>query len=98
MYFDFATTAAADRYKLITATVVPRPIALVSTWSEHGGDNAAPFSFFNVMGEDPPALVLGLEATRGTGKLKDTTINIRDQGQFVVHMVDEALAEVLPSA
>jgi flavin reductase (DIM6/NTAB) family NADH-FMN oxidoreductase RutF len=90
--FDFRELEPSQRYRLLAATVVPRPIALVSTWSEQGGDNAAPFSFFNVMGEDPPALVLGLEATRGTGTLKDTTINIRDQGQFVVHMVDEALA------
>lgn len=93
MKFDFRELEPAQRYRLLAATVVPRPIALVSTWSEHGGDNAAPFSFFNVMGEDPPAVVLGLEVTRGTGTLKDTTVNIRDQGQFVVHMVDEALAQ-----
>ncbi|HZY17827.1 MAG TPA: flavin reductase family protein [Ramlibacter sp.] len=95
MRIDFADLAPAQRYRLLAATVTPRPIALVSTWSAHGGDNAAPYSFFNVMGEDPPALVLGLEATRGTGTLKDTTINIRDQGEFVVHMVDEPLADAM---
>jgi flavin reductase (DIM6/NTAB) family NADH-FMN oxidoreductase RutF len=92
---DINALPPSDQYKLLTATIVPRPIALVTTWSPQGGDNAAPFSFFNVMGENPPVLVLGLEATRGSGALKDTTVNIRDQGQFVVHMVDEALAEAM---
>lgn len=90
---DINALPPADQYKLLSSTVVPRPIALVTTWSEETGDNAAPFSFFNVMGEDPPILVLGLEDKRHDGALKDTTINIRDNGQFVVHLVDEPLAE-----
>jgi|SRR5450830_306194 len=93
MKIDINSLPPADQYKLLSSTIVPRPIALVTTWSEQGGDNAAPFSFFNVMGENPPVLVLGLETKRGTGALKDTTINIRDNGQYVVHMVDEALAD-----
>jgi flavin reductase (DIM6/NTAB) family NADH-FMN oxidoreductase RutF len=95
MKIDINALPPADQYKLLSSTIVPRPIALVSTWSEKGGDNAAPFSFFNVMGENPPVLVLGLEAKRGSGSLKDTTINIRDNGQYVVHMVDEALAQAM---
>jgi flavin reductase (DIM6/NTAB) family NADH-FMN oxidoreductase RutF len=95
MKIDINALPPADQYKLLCATIVPRPIALVTTWSEAGGDNAAPFSFFNVMGEDPPVLVLGLENRRDNGALKHTTQNIRDNGQFVVHMVDEALAQAM---
>jgi flavin reductase (DIM6/NTAB) family NADH-FMN oxidoreductase RutF len=95
MQIDINALPPADQYKLLSSTVVPRPIALVTTWSEAGGDNAAPFSFFNAMGEDPAVLVLGLENRRDTGAPKHTTANIRDNGQFVVHMVDEALAEAM---
>ncbi|WP_298926599.1 flavin reductase family protein [uncultured Ramlibacter sp.] len=92
MKIDINALAPADQYKLLSATIVPRPIALVTTWSQSHGDNAAPFSFFNVMGENPPVLVLGLEQRRDGGGPKHTTANIAANGQFVVHMVDEALA------
>lgn len=95
MQIDINALPPAEQYKLLSSTVVPRPIAFVSTCSTAGVDNAAPFSFFNVMGENPPVLVIGLETKRGSGALKDTTINIRDTGQFVVHLVDEALAEAM---
>jgi len=91
MFFDFADISAQDRYKLITATVVPRPIALVTTRNEDGTTNAAPFSFFNVFSEDPPLLVLGLQS-KPDARLKDTTHNIRMTGEFVVNLVDEDLA------
>lgn len=82
------------RYKLLAGTVVPRPIALVTTISPGGVDNAAPFSFFNVFCEDPPLLVLGLQ--RGPdGSHKDTAANILRDGDFVVHMVDEPLAAAM---
>ena len=60
--------AARDRYKLLVGTVVPRPIALVSSIDEHGRINAAPFSFFNAMGSDPPMLVLGVGNRAGKPK------------------------------
>lgn len=94
MLFDFAELAPKERYKLLTATVVPRPIALVSTRGRNGTVNAAPFSFFNVFSEDPAILMLGLEAARDGG-LKHTTQNILDGGDFVVNLVDEALAEAM---
>jgi len=94
MIIDFTSLAPRIRYKLLTATVTPRPIALVSTRSTDGVDNAAPFSFFNVMGEEPPILVLGLEGREG-GVLKDTTSNIRASGEFVVNLVDEDMAEAM---
>jgi flavin reductase (DIM6/NTAB) family NADH-FMN oxidoreductase RutF len=47
------------------------------------------------MGEDPPVMVLGLETKRHNQALKDTTVNIRDNGQFVIHLVDEAMAQAM---
>ena len=68
---DFTTLPAQDRYKLLCALVVPRPIALVTTLGPSGIVNAAPFSFFNVFAEAPPLIVLGLQS-RPDGSLKDT--------------------------
>lgn len=90
MIFYFSSLSAALRYKLLIATVTPRPIALVTTRSRSAQDNAAPFSFFNVMGEAPPILVLGLKA-HGDGRIKDTCRNIHETGEFVVHLVDESM-------
>jgi len=59
--WDFEALPAAQRYKLLVALVIPRPIAFVSTRSPAGVDNAAPFSFFNVMGEEPPIVVLSMD-------------------------------------
>jgi flavin reductase (DIM6/NTAB) family NADH-FMN oxidoreductase RutF len=94
MQFDFRTMSATDRYKLLIGSVVPRPIALVTTVDKAGIVNAAPFSFFNVMGNDPPAIVLGIDR-RPTGAPKDTVRNIRDTGEFVINIVDEAIAEAM---
>jgi flavin reductase (DIM6/NTAB) family NADH-FMN oxidoreductase RutF len=94
MQFDFAELAARDRYKLLGGLVIPRPIALVTSRSPAGHDNAAPFSFFNVMAEEPPLVVLGLGVS-ASGGAKDTTNNIRDSGEFVVNLVDEPLAEAM---
>lgn len=83
-----------DRYKLLCAVVVPRPIALVTTLDVNGAVNAAPFSFFNVFSEDPPLIVLGLQH-KPDRTPKDTTRNIQRDGEFVVQMVDEALAKAM---
>ena len=89
---DFTALPARDRYKLLCALVVPRPIALVTTLGPGGIVNAAPFSFFNVFAETPPLVVLGLQS-RPDGSLKDTSAHIRNIGSFTVNLVDEALAE-----
>lgn len=94
MDFDMSQLAARDRYKLLGGLVIPRPIALVTSCSAQGHQNAAPFSFFNVMAEEPPIVVLGLGVT-ASGGAKDTTTNIRDTGEFVVNLVDEPLAEAM---
>jgi len=89
MEFDFSQLPSKHRYKLLAGLVVPRPIALVSTLGHGGVVNAAPYSFFNVLGEDPPILIVSIE-NKPSGELKDTARNILDNGEFVVNLVDEA--------
>ena len=91
MLLDFNTLAARDRYKLLVSTVVPRPIALITSHDEAGRLNAAPFSFFNAMGADPALIALGVGDRRG--EPKDTAGNIRSHQHFVVNLVSEAIAE-----
>jgi flavin reductase (DIM6/NTAB) family NADH-FMN oxidoreductase RutF len=91
MLFDFATLSPEERYKLLISTVVPRPIAWVVTQGLDGRLNAAPFSFFNVFGGDPPVVVIGIGG-RAPGDIKDTGQNIRETGEFVVNLVSEAAA------
>jgi flavin reductase (DIM6/NTAB) family NADH-FMN oxidoreductase RutF len=90
----FADLEPRERYKLLCASVTPRPIALVTTLSAEGVVNAAPFSFFNVFSEDPALIVLGLQHKPGNDP-KDTTRNVAAAGEFVVNLVDEALAEAM---
>ena len=94
MRFDLTELSAGERYKLLGGQVVPRPIALVTTQSPEGRVNAAPFSFFNVFAEEPPLIVLGLGISP-VGGSKDTTVNIRESGEFVVNLVDEPIAEAM---
>src|SRR3954468_790795 len=94
MHFDLAKIAETDAYKLLVSTVVPRPIALATTVDKSGRVNAAPFSFFNAVSSRPPVVVLGINgAGPGGSSYKDTEQNIRDTGEFVVNLVDEAIAE-----
>jgi len=94
MHFDLAAIAQSDAYKLLVSTVVPRPIALATTVDSAGRVNAAPFSFFNAVSSVPPVVVLGISPGAGSEDgYKDTERNIRDTGEFVVNLVDEALAE-----
>lgn len=94
MDFDFAGMAADDRYKLMTAAITPRPIAWLTTLSPAGDRNAAPYSFFNMMGADPPLVAIGL-MQRPDGSLKDSARNILDTGEFVVNLVSEGDAAVM---
>ncbi|CAN7264083.1 flavin reductase family protein [Rhizobium sp. LjRoot30] len=94
MDIDFTAISSADRYRLLTNFIGPRPIALVGTRSPAGHDNAAPMSFFNVFSHEPPLVVLGIQ-TRGNGDEKDTVANIRRTGEFVVNMVDMSIADAM---
>lgn len=88
MLFRMSRLSAAERYKLLSASIVPRPIAWVTTLSASGVANAAPYSFFNMMAADPPLIVLGL-MRRPDGAYKDTAANIIETGEFVVNLVGE---------
>jgi flavin reductase (DIM6/NTAB) family NADH-FMN oxidoreductase RutF len=92
--FDFETLSERDRYKLMIGTVIPRPIALVTTVDEHGRINAAPFSFFNCLSADPPILALGVENYPDM-TFKDTGHNIRMTEVFTVNIVSFAIAEAM---
>lgn len=94
MEADFRVLPAADRYRLLTNFVGPRPIALVTTANEDGSPNAAPMSFFNVFSHEPPLLVLGIQP-RKDGRAKDTLANLRRSGEFTVNMVDLPLAPAM---
>lgn len=85
----------ADRaYTLLASLVTPRPIAWVTTLSPDGVVNAAPFSFFNVLGDDPP-IVGFCPGDREDGTPKDTARNVRLTHEFVVNLVDESVAEAM---
>ena len=90
MRFDLDDVGTQNAYKLLAATVMPRPIAWVVTQDLEGTVNAAPFSFFNVMGSAPPTVALGILADRERG-FKDTARNILDTEEFVVNLVPERL-------
>ncbi len=92
MLFDFQDTSNQNVYKLLVATIGPRPIAWVTTKDVDGTVNAAPFSFFNAMSGNPPVIAFGIGG-RGPGDVKDTGGNIRRTGQFVVNLCSYALAE-----
>jgi flavin reductase (DIM6/NTAB) family NADH-FMN oxidoreductase RutF len=94
MYWDMDKVSGAVAYKLLAATVMPRPIAWVVTADDAGRINAAPFSFFNVMGSAPPTLVLGLMADPERG-LKDTATNIAANGEFLVNLVPESMVAAM---
>lgn len=94
MQFDFAGTTNQNVYKLLVATIGPRPIAWVTTQDVDGTVNAAPFSFFNAMSGNPPVVAFGIGG-RAPGDVKDTGGNIRRTGQFVVNLCSFALAEAM---
>ena len=94
MELDLENEYADRAYPILASLVVPRPIALITTLSPDGKINAAPFSFFNLLGASPPILAVA-PGDRDDGTPKDTALNIRLTHEFVVNLVDEALAEAM---
>ncbi|ACT04576.1 flavin reductase family protein [Paenibacillus sp. JDR-2] len=90
---DAENLSERENYKLLTGTVVPRPIALVTTLSEDGVLNAAPFSYFNIVTADPPLISVSVQRKRGIRK--DTSRHAVARGEFVVHIADESYVEKL---
>jgi flavin reductase (DIM6/NTAB) family NADH-FMN oxidoreductase RutF len=94
MELDLEGKDARRAYAMLVSLVIPRPIAWVTTLNENGTVNAAPFSFFNALGANPP--IIGFApGDRDDGAPKDTARNIRRSHDFVVNLVDEATAEAM---
>ena len=91
MQFDPNELEHTAVYKLLTGSVIPRPIGWISSVSENGVNNLAPFSYFNAVGDDPPHVMFS--AGRGNNTNKDTLNNVLATKQFVVNMVTEELTE-----
>jgi flavin reductase (DIM6/NTAB) family NADH-FMN oxidoreductase RutF len=91
MQFDPNELDYSAIYKLLTGSIIPRPIGWISSISEDGINNLAPFSYFNAVGDDPPHVMFSVG--RGNEINKDTLNNVLNTKQFVVNMVTEALAE-----
>ncbi len=91
MRIDPAELDVKASYRLLISSVVPRPIALVSTVGADGVYNVAPFSMFMGVSSNPPMLAVSVASRKGVEK--DTTRNILQTGDFVVNVVDEGLAE-----
>jgi flavin reductase (DIM6/NTAB) family NADH-FMN oxidoreductase RutF len=87
-----------DRYKLLIGTILPRPIAWVSTINEDGIPNLAPFSFFTIGARDPMTLIFCPQIHSGTLEKKDTLRNIEAIPEFVVNLTNEQTAQQSYSA
>lgn len=96
---EFTTSDLSEQemYKLMIGSVVPRPIAWVSSKSKDGVLNLAPFSFFTVASRNPPTLLISIGPGVGEreGTVKDTLTNIREIGEYVINMVSEPLGEAM---
>lgn len=94
MLFDFEGEHLDRTYAILASVIMPRPIALVTTVSPDGKINAAPFSFFNILGDEPPVVAFA-PADRDDGTPKDTARNIRSTHEFVINLVDAPIAEAM---
>ena len=88
---DPNTISERENYKFLIGSIIPRPIAFVTTLSKEGVLNGAPFSYFNIVSSNPPMISLSIQ--RSAGKQKDTAKNILEKKEFVVHIVDEQNVE-----
>ncbi|MWC31028.1 flavin reductase family protein [Paenibacillus sp. MMS18-CY102] len=90
---DPAQQSDKDNYKLLIGSIIPRPIAFVTTLSEEGVLNAAPFSFFTIVTVNPPMVAISVQ--RKQGERKDTARNAIATGELVVHIASESYVEQL---
>ena len=88
------TLSSSQIYKLMTGSVVPRPIAWVSTLSQDGSANLAPFSYFNAVSADPPVVMFSA-GLHTADRPKDTLRNVQETGEFVVNIVTEEVVEAM---
>ncbi|WP_213652368.1 flavin reductase family protein [Paenibacillus sp. J23TS9] len=87
IHIDPSGQSERDNYKLLTGSIIPRPVAWVTTLADNGKVNAAPFSYFNIVTADPPMVSVSVQ--RKLGEPKDTARNAVREGEFVVHIGDE---------
>ncbi|MCR8842164.1 flavin reductase family protein [Paenibacillus sp. SC116] len=90
---DATQLSDKDAYKLLIGSVVPRPIAFITTLSQEGVLNAAPFSYFSIVSSNPPMLSVSVQ--RKVGVMKDTARNAIESGELVIHIVDEAVVKAV---
>jgi flavin reductase (DIM6/NTAB) family NADH-FMN oxidoreductase RutF len=88
---DPASLSERENYKFLVGSIIPRPIAFVTTLSKNGILNGAPFSYFNIVSSNPPMISLSIQRTEG--RQKDTARNIIESKEFVIHIVDEQNVE-----
>lgn len=88
---DPHTKTERENYKFLIGSIIPRPVAFVTSVSEEGVLNGAPFSYFNIVSSNPPMISLSIQ--RSEGSQKDTARNILNSKEFVVHIVDEQNVE-----
>ncbi|RSK55204.1 flavin reductase family protein [Bacillus canaveralius] len=88
---DPNTLEEKENYKFLTGSIIPRPIAFVTSVSKEGVLNGAPFSYFNIVASSPPLISLSIQ--RKQGVRKDTARNIIQNREFVVHITDEENVE-----
>lgn len=89
--FDPQELTERQNYKFLIGTIIPRPIAFITSIGENGTVNGAPFSYFNIVSANPPMISVAIQ--RKNGFLKDTARNIKRSGEFVVHIVDDSNIE-----
>ena len=94
MQFDPNEMKVRDIYGLLVQLVVPRPIAWVSSISDTGVTNLAPYSFFNAVGANPPTLMF-CPVNRRDGSFKDSLSNVIENGEFVVNVVSHDLGPAM---
>ncbi|HEK9103661.1 flavin reductase family protein [Bacillus pfraonensis] len=90
---DPSQNTERENYKFLIGSIIPRPIAFVTTISREHVLNGAPFSYFNIVSSNPPMISLAIQ--RSEGRQKDTAKNILDSKEFVVHIVDEENVEMV---
>lgn len=94
MEHNLSETEPREIYRLVTHLIAPRPIAWISTISPEGTVNAAPFSYFNLLGSNPTLVGIGISKRRD-GSRKDTVLNVLANREFVINLVDETNAEAM---
>ena len=92
--FTLADASPGDVYTLLTHAVAPRPVAWVSTLSAAGGPNLAPYSYFNAGGQNPPSVVFAPNV-QPDGSEKDTLLNIRETGEYVINIASRPQAAAM---